>query len=149
MNKNRNSVLLRLKRKTSRGGFAATPSEREQAMDIRLKRVYDQPAADDGYRILVDRVWPRGIRKEDLRLDEWLKEIAPSSALRKWFGHDPEKWPRFVERYSRELEEQHGPQVKRLAAIAADGRLTLVFGASDRQHNNAMALMEYLRHPRG
>jgi len=114
-----------------------------QDMEIKLKRAYDQSAAGDGYRVLVDRVWPRGIKKEDLRLDEWLQEIAPSAALRKWFGHDPEKWPGFVERYFDELEA-NGREIKRLAAIAAEGRLTLVFGAKDREHNNAVALKEYL-----
>jgi len=113
-------------------------------MEIRLKRAYDQPTADDGYRVLVDRVWPRGVKKEDLRLDEWLREIAPSSSLRKWFGHDPERWPRFVERYFGELEK-YGQETKRLATIAAKDRLTLVFGARDQEYNNAVALKEYLQ----
>ena len=113
-------------------------------MEIDLKRAYDLPADDDGCRVLVDRVWPRGVKKEELRLEEWMKEIAPSAALRKWFGHDPEKWPEFVERYFSELEEQHGSEVKRLKEIARKGRLTLVFGARDRERNNAVALRDYL-----
>lgn len=113
-------------------------------MTIRLKRAYDEPAANDGCRILVDRVWPRGVKKEEARLDDWLEEIAPSRELRRWFGHDPQRWPEFLERYSRELKSK--PElVDRLARIAGQGRLTLVFGAKDRQHNNAVALKEFLR----
>lgn len=113
-------------------------------MTIRLKRAYDEPAANDGYRVLVDRVWPRGVKKEEARLDDWLKEIAPTRELRKWFGHDPQKWPEFLERYSRELKD-HPELLDRLARLNEQGRLTLVFGAKDREHNNAVALKEFLR----
>lgn len=105
---------------------------------ITLRRAYDEPGPDDGYRVLVDRLWPRGVRRDDLQLDEWCKEIAPSSDLRKWFGHDPAKWDEFQERYRTELAGNE--DVDRLAAIAADGQLTLVYGAADTEHNQAVVL---------
>jgi uncharacterized protein YeaO (DUF488 family) len=113
-------------------------------MSIRLKRAYDAPAANDGYRVLVDRLWPRGVSKEDLEIDLWLKEIAPSDDLRKWFGHDPEKWEEFKKRYFRELDDQTD-QVKQLAEKANQGRVTLVFAAKDEEFNNAVALKEFLQ----
>ncbi|MGH7004375.1 MAG: 5-formyltetrahydrofolate cyclo-ligase, partial [Alphaproteobacteria bacterium] len=101
------------------------------------------PAKSDGRRILVDRVWPRGITKDDLRIDAWRKDLAPSTDLRKWFGHDPLKWEEFKSRYARELEAR--PEgLEELAAEARAGHLTLVFGARDTEHNNAVALKEYL-----
>ena len=112
-------------------------------MAIRLKRAYDEPAQNDGYRILVDRVWPRGISKKESRLDEWLKNIAPSTELRKWFDHDPDKWEQFLERYFRELDE-HKQAIDKLITLATNGRLTLVFAAKDRDHNNAIALKKYV-----
>jgi len=112
-------------------------------MAIRLKRAYDEPAQNDGYRILVDRVWPRGISKKEARLDEWLKNIAPSTELRKWFDHDPDKWEQFLERYFRELDE-HKQAIDKLITLATNGRLTLVFAAKDRDHNNAVALKKYV-----
>lgn len=113
-------------------------------MDIRLKRVYERPAKSDGVRVLVDRIWPRGVRKEDAGLDEWLKDVAPSNELRKWFNHDPERWDGFAEKYRRELAE-HVEPVKRLVELTKKGRLTLVFGASDTEHNNAVVLKNYLQ----
>jgi len=112
-------------------------------MSIDLKRAYDPPAKGDGYRVLVDRVWPRGIARDDLQVDAWLKELAPSTNLRKWFGHDPRKWDEFRKRYARELG-QHSDALATLAEKARDGRLTLVFGARDIEHNNAVALKEHL-----
>ena len=112
-------------------------------MAIRLKRAYDEPAQNDGYRILVDRVWPRGISKKEARLDEWLKNIAPSAELRKWFDHDPDKWEQFLERYFRELDE-HPDLIRNLAGRAKDSGITLVFAARDTEHNNAVALKNYL-----
>lgn len=112
-------------------------------MAIALKRAYDEPAADDGRRVLVDRVWPRGVKKEEALLHEWMKDIAPSSSLRQWFGHDPAKWPEFVERYFRELDGRQ-ELVAQLAHLAAQGPLTLVYGARDREHNNGVALKKYL-----
>jgi len=113
-------------------------------MDIRVKRVYDPPARNDGYRVLVDRVWPRGVSKEALRADAWEREVAPSSSLRRWFGHDPERWTGFRERYFRELD-RHRDAVEPLLERARRGRLTLVYGARDTRHNNAVALREYLK----
>jgi uncharacterized protein YeaO (DUF488 family) len=112
-------------------------------MSIRLKRAYDKPEEDDGYRVLVDRLWPRGLSKADLKLDSWLKQIAPSDELRKWFGHDAHKWDEFKRRYWAELESE--PEaLQELARRAVAGRVTLVYAASDRAHNNAVALQEYL-----
>lgn len=116
-------------------------------MGILLKRAYDPPAESDGFRVLVDRVWPRGVGKDALKLDQWSKEIAPSTGLRKWFGHDPEKWEAFRDRYFRELDSQ-GEQVTFLRQKAAKGNLTLVFGAKDAEHNNAVALKQYLERKR-
>lgn len=112
-------------------------------MTIGLKRAYNPPAPSDGSRILVDRVWPRGIPKESLRIDAWLKDLAPSTELRRWFGHDPKKWDEFRTRYARELE-QRGDALDELLAKARAGRITLVFGARDTEHNNAVALKEHL-----
>jgi uncharacterized protein YeaO (DUF488 family) len=112
-------------------------------MSIGLKRAYDTPARSDGYRVLVDRIWPRGVTKDDLKVDAWLKELAPSSELRNWFGHDPRKWDEFRKRYARELE-QHADALEQLAERARAGRVALVFGARDAEHNNAVALKELL-----
>ena len=112
-------------------------------MSIGLKRAYDPPQRSDGYRVLVDRIWPRGITKDDLKVDAWLKEVAPSTDLRKWFGHDPKKWDEFRRRYARELEP-HAAALEQLVERARAGRVTLVFGARDTEHNNAVALKEEL-----
>jgi uncharacterized protein YeaO (DUF488 family) len=115
----------------------------ETPISIELKRAYDQAAETDGYRVLVDRLWPRGIAKDDLRIDAWLKDLAPSAGLRKWFRHDPAKWDEFKARYARELE-QRSNALERLVARARASRVTLVFGARDTEHNNAVALREHL-----
>ncbi|MEJ2689355.1 MAG: DUF488 domain-containing protein [Deltaproteobacteria bacterium] len=112
-------------------------------MDIRLKRAYELPVRSDGVRILVDRLWPRGLRKEEAGIDEWMKDIAPSSELRKRFGHDPGRWEEFVVQYRRELEDNTALS-GRLAELARKGRLTLVYGAKDEKHNNAAVLKAYL-----
>jgi uncharacterized protein YeaO (DUF488 family) len=112
-------------------------------MGFRLKRVYDKPAKADGRRMLVDRVWPRGLTKEEARIDDWLKEIAPSTRLRKWFGHDPARWIEFKKRYATELKAQLEP-VEQLAQQAKKRTVTLLFGAKDIEHNNAVALKEYI-----
>jgi uncharacterized protein YeaO (DUF488 family) len=112
-------------------------------MDIRLKRAYEPPAQSDGVRVLVDRLWPRGLRKENAELDEWMKDIAPSSELRKWFNHDPERWEEFVMRYRCELAG-NAALAGRLVELAQKGRLTLVYGAKDEKHNNAAALKAFL-----
>jgi uncharacterized protein YeaO (DUF488 family) len=112
-------------------------------MSIDLKRAYDAPAKSDGYRVLVDRIWPRGVTKDELQINAWLKDVAPSTALRKWFGHDPRKWDEFRRRYAKELEP-HAVALEQLVERARAGRITLVFGAKDAEHNNAVALKEHL-----
>ena len=112
-------------------------------MDIRTKRVYEQPAKADGKRILVDRVWPRGVKKEAAAVERWMKSLAPSSDLRKWFGHDPDRWSGFQERYWRELEA-NSDVVAEICRAAGEGTITLVYSARDHEHNNAVALREYL-----
>jgi uncharacterized protein YeaO (DUF488 family) len=117
-------------------------------MTVKLKRVYDPPKPADGFRVLVDRLWPRGVSKSYARIDLWLKEIAPSAALRKWFGHDTLKWDTFRARYFREL--QKNPEaVAQLNEIIRNGPVTLLFAAKDQEHNNAVALKEYLESGRG
>jgi uncharacterized protein YeaO (DUF488 family) len=113
------------------------------AMKISVKRVYEPADPADGRRFLVDRLWPRGIAKENASWDEWLKEIAPSSDLRQWMHHDPEKWPEFLERYGRELHEQPA-LVRKLRDLAAKEPVTLLYAARDTERNNAVALREYL-----
>lgn len=111
---------------------------------IKTKRIYDAPAADDGFRILVDRRWPRGVKKENARIALWLKEIAPSEELRKWFGHDPAKWGAFKRRYFAELRRQ--PELLALLRLhARAGAVTLLYSAKDEKHNNAVALLEFLQ----
>ena len=112
-------------------------------MDIRTRRAYDEMAQNDGYRVLIDRIWPRGVSKEDLDLDDWLKDVAPSDDLRKWFDHDPDKWDEFQRRYREELDGSDA--VKPLIDKAREGRVTLIFGAKDETHNNAEALRDYLK----
>jgi uncharacterized protein YeaO (DUF488 family) len=112
-------------------------------MAILIKRVYDPPAKDDGQRVLVDRLWPRGLRKDETRIDLWLKDIAPSTELRRWFGHEPGKWREFKTRYFRELK-QHEDAVAELKKRVKSGRVSLLYAAKDATHNNAAALKEYL-----
>ena len=112
-------------------------------MSIELKRAYDRAAESDGYRVLVDRIWPRGVAKGDLQVDAWLKDLAPSAGLRKWFRHDPAKWDEFKQRYGRELE-QRADALEQLLERARTRPVTLVFGAKDTEHNNAVALKEHL-----
>jgi uncharacterized protein YeaO (DUF488 family) len=112
-------------------------------MKIKIKRVYEQPDREDGIRILVDRLWPRGLTKERAKIDIWLKDIAPSTELRKWFGHDPQKWSEFTARYEDELR-LHGKQLSQLKQEAAHGPVTLLFGAKDEQHNEAVILQKML-----
>lgn len=110
---------------------------------LKVKRVYDPPSKEDGYRILVDRVWPRGFTKEKARVDEWRRELGPSDALRKWFGHDPDKWDEFRRRYREELEDKGGwADLMAIAERARKQDVTLVFSAKDVAHNQAVALKE-------
>jgi uncharacterized protein YeaO (DUF488 family) len=113
-------------------------------MDVRLKRAYERPVASDGYRVLIDRLWPRGVKRADSRLDEWARELAPSSELRRWFGHDPERFEEFRRRYTTELAGQQ-EKLRELRRRARRGTLTLVFGARDTEHNDAVVLAEILR----
>ncbi|HYW35014.1 MAG TPA: DUF488 domain-containing protein [Balneolaceae bacterium] len=110
---------------------------------VRVKRIYEEASSSDGYRVLVDRIWPRGVSKEEAKLDEWLKEIAPSTKLRKWFNHDPEKFEEFKRRYKKELRDQK-KLLDQLAEKAADQPVTLLFGARDEKHNQAIVLKEVL-----
>ena len=110
---------------------------------IRLKRVYDEPAEQDGLRILVERLWPRGVSKEKAAVDLWLRELAPSAELRKWFGHDPAKWDEFRKRYRAELEEK-GDVLVLLKHRATEGAVTFVYAAHDEQHNSAVVLKDFL-----
>jgi uncharacterized protein YeaO (DUF488 family) len=112
-------------------------------MRLNIKRVYDAADPADGTRILVDRLWPRGLTKEKAKVDLWLKEIAPSAGLRKWFGHDPAKWPEFRKRYRAELDE-NAASVSALKEQIKKGATTLVYGAKDEEHNDAVFLKEYL-----
>ena len=123
---------------TARRGARSRPA----ADGIAVKRVYDPPSRGDGTRVLVDRLWPRGIAKAKARIDAWLKEVGPSTALRTWFGHDPARWPEFQRRYHRELANSGEARV--IADLARRGPLTLLFAAKDPEHNNAVALREYL-----
>ena len=109
---------------------------------IAVKRVYDPPSKSDGTRVLVDRLWPRGIAKAKARVDAWLKEVGPSTALRTWFGHDPARWSEFQRRYHRELA--NSGEARRVAELALRGPITLLFAAKDDEHNNAVALRDYL-----
>ena len=110
---------------------------------IQTKRAYEPTSETDGARVLVERLWPRGIKKEALSLDTWLKDVAPSTELRQWFQHDAAKWQEFRKRYSRELEENSEPW-QRLLSRARRGRLTLVYSSHDEKHNNAVVLKEFL-----
>ncbi|MEE9595913.1 MAG: DUF488 family protein [Acidiferrobacterales bacterium] len=112
-------------------------------MSIHLKRVYEQPKRGDGYRVLVDGLWPRGVNRGTAKIDLWLKEIAPSGELRKWFDHDPKKWSQFKTRYFRELNK-NSETVAGLAKKAENRRVTLLFAARDMEHNNAVAFRVYL-----
>ena len=115
-------------------------------MNIKIKRVYEQPDKNDGRRILVDRLWPRGLTEEKAGVDLWLKDIAPSTELRKWFGHDPDRWEEFKERYRAELAEAGKMGVLRdIAERAREENVTLLFGAKDTRHNDARALEAFIR----
>ena len=113
-------------------------------MDIRLKRAYEPAAPADGYRVLIDRLWPRGVRRERAALDEWERELAPSKELRQWFGHEPGRFAEFRRRYIEELRGKRA-RLTRLRRLARDGTLTLVYSARDAEHNDAVVLAEVLR----
>ena len=117
---------------------------RRVGMAISIKRVYESASESDGKRVLVDRLWPRGLTKTEAKIDVWLKDIAPSDALRKWFGHDPQKWTDFQEKYKAELKGN--PALAELKALAKKEAVTLLFAAKDEEHNNAVALRQILTH---
>jgi uncharacterized protein YeaO (DUF488 family) len=117
---------------------AAMP-QKQSVENVRIKRAYEPASRTDGTRILVDRLWPRGLKKTDAKIDVWLKEIAPSTELRKWFGHDPERWPEFRKRYKAEAR-RHPEELARLRRLAKKGPLTLVYSAHDESHNDAVVL---------
>jgi len=112
-------------------------------MEIKIKRVYEQPEAQDGTRILVDRLWPRGLNKEKAKIDLWMKNMAPSNDLRKWYGHEPVKWEEFKKRYFAELEGR-AEEVERLASIIKKGRVTFLYSSKEEKINNAHALKLYI-----
>lgn len=111
---------------------------------MKIKRVYEKFDKDDGYRILVDRLWPRGVSKEKAKIDLWLKEVAPSNELRKWFSHDPFKWLDFKKKYFKELDSEKGAVVNLKKIVVGKKDVTLLFSAKDVKHNNAVALFDYL-----
>ncbi|MGI8624725.1 MAG: DUF488 domain-containing protein [Solirubrobacteraceae bacterium] len=113
-------------------------------MVVRLKRAYDPAVPSDGYRVLIDRLWPRGVSKERARIDEWERELAPSTELRRWFGHEPSRFDEFRRRYVEELRGQR-PRLTELRRRARDGTLTLVYAAGDTENNDAVVLAEVLR----
>jgi uncharacterized protein YeaO (DUF488 family) len=113
------------------------------AGNVRLKRAYATPSADDGTRILVDRLWPRGLSKERAAIDQWMKDIAPTTGLRKWFGHDPTRWEGFRRRYSKEVSEK-ADLLDQLRSLARQGPITLVYSAHDEKHNDAVQLRELI-----
>ncbi len=112
-------------------------------MPIFLKRAYEEASSDDGKRILVERLWPRGLKKEKAKIDEWLKDVAPSTELRKWYGHDPAKWEKFKAKYWKELQDKE-TLISKLIKEAESGKITFVFGSKEEKLNNAVALKEYL-----
>lgn len=110
---------------------------------VKIKRIYDPVSSDDGKRILIDRLWPRGVKKEEAKIDEWLRDVAPSDELRKWFSHDPSKYQEFKKRYVKELEKK-SELLERIKKEAKKEAVTLLFSAKDTEHNNATALKEIL-----
>jgi uncharacterized protein YeaO (DUF488 family) len=114
-------------------------------LDVRIKRIYAEPDRGDGYRVLIDHVWPRGVSRERARLDEWARELAPSDQLRRWFAHDPARFDEFRARYRGELADQRD-HVRELARRARSRPVTIVYAARDQQHNNAVVVAELVRH---
>ena len=142
-NKTTGKVTSSLPQLTSSQKLPRSRASNKKPLDIRLKRIYDPPSAEDGLRILVDRLWPRGLSKEAVRIDLWGREVAPSTTLRKWFNHEASRWMEFTHRYAAELKQQ--PEaVENMRKFARKGRLTLLFSAKDLKWNNAVALKTYL-----
>lgn len=123
------------------------PHAKRKSLKIAIQRAYEDPGAEDGYRVLVDRVWPRGRSKETLKLDQWARELAPSAELREWFGHDPKRWTDFQQRYRTELDsEAMRERMQLLLRDSAGRQITLVYGAKDEEHNQAIVLRDVLLH---
>jgi uncharacterized protein YeaO (DUF488 family) len=114
-------------------------------MSIQIKRAYEPASPDDGHRVLIDRLWPRGVSRSNARIDDWIKELSPSTELRQWFGHDPRRFEEFRRRYVEELRDER-PRLTALRRRAREGRVTLVYAAHDTVHNDAVVLAEILRH---
>jgi uncharacterized protein YeaO (DUF488 family) len=131
---------------TIEGNFVRITNCVTKRLNIAVKRVYDTPQDEDGYRILVDRLWPRGIRKESARLDEWNKNLAPSTSLRKWFHQEDGDFTEFARLYKREVSEQKG-ELARLKKLGKEQKITLLFGSRDLLHNHAVLLLEVLKSP--
>ena len=113
---------------------------------IQIARIYEPARKNDGWRVLVDRLWPRGVKKENAHLDQWMRDIAPSQALRKWFAHKPERWPEFERRYRAELAKKKDLMAELKQAEKTRGTLTLLFGAKDKEYNQAVVLLSLLKH---
>jgi uncharacterized protein YeaO (DUF488 family) len=128
----------------TRGGGTKAGGPVVAKLEVRVKRIYDEAARGDGYRVLIDHIWPRGVSRERAHLDEWDRELAPSDRLRKWFDHVPERFPEFRARYRRELQD-HSPRLEELRRHAEKGPLTILYAARDPEHNNAVVLAELLR----
>ncbi len=135
-------VQLRLRNYLVIESFEKKSREEVRKM-IKIKRVYDEPSRDDGKRILIDRLWPRGLKKENAQIDEWIKEVAPSSELRKWFRHDPQKWGEFKKRFFSELQGKQNI-MDGIVSTSRKGTVTLLFGSKEERFNNAVALKEYV-----
>lgn len=116
---------------------------------LKTKRIYEKAEKDDGIRVLVDRLWPRGLKKEEIKIDLWLKEVAPSIELRRWFSHDFSRWKGFCKKYKEELtiDEEQRKAFMELAKLATKGNLTLIYSAKDKEHNNAVALKKLMENP--
>jgi uncharacterized protein YeaO (DUF488 family) len=130
--------------KVCKHGWDLTTSSTPEYMDVRLKRAYEAPGPSDGYRVLIDRLWPRGVSRDKAKLDAWEQELAPSAELRRWFGHDPERFEEFRSRYVEELRGER-PRLAALRRRAREGTLTLVYAAHDADNNDAVVLAEVLR----
>jgi uncharacterized protein YeaO (DUF488 family) len=123
------------------------PHANRKSPKISIQRAYEDPGPEDGYRVLVDRVWPRGRSKETLKLDQWARELAPSAELREWFGHDPKRWTAFQQRYRDELgSEEMRERMQQLLQDSGGQQITLVYGAKDEEHNQAIVLRDVLSH---
>lgn len=141
--------MANVKRRTTKGRVRTARLGAKTAEPVRVKRAYEQPEATDGYRVLVDRLWPRGVLKDALAIDVWMKEIGPSNELRRWFGHDAARWDEFATGYRGELRRQPAAGlVDELVALANRGALTLVYGAKDELHNQAVVLRELIERRR-